>query len=62
MDMYMNKIKEKIVFKEDELSRSKVLYGIVIEEDDLFIKVRTVDNNIFTVNKKYIIFRKVGGC
>ena len=60
--MYMNKIKEKIVFKEDELSRSKVLYGIVIEEDDLFIKVRTVDNNIFTVNKKYIIFRKVGGC
>jgi hypothetical protein len=61
--MHMNTVKtEKVVFKEDEYSRAKVLYGTVKEIDNDFIEVITTQGNVFTINKKNLIFRKAGGC
>jgi len=57
----MKQNKCKIVFKEDEIERPKVLWGIYKDLGD-FIEVITTEGNKFTVNKKAIIFIKEGGC
>lgn len=57
----MNKTKiEKIVFKETEFDKPKVLFGSVKDDGD-FIVVNTTNGNTFTINKKNLIFRKEGG-
>jgi hypothetical protein len=56
----MDQSKCKIVFKEDNIERPKVLWGSYKDLGD-FIEVLTTDGNKFTVNKKAIIFIKEGG-
>jgi hypothetical protein len=59
----MNKSKKpvlKVVFKEDEYEKPKVLFGYVTDKGD-FIEVMTTNGYLFTVNKKNIVFTKEGG-
>ena len=51
---------EKIVFKEEEYSKPKVLFGKVTDKGN-FIEVVTTRGNTFIINKDYLIFRKAGG-
>ncbi len=54
-----NKI-SKVVFRETEDSRPKVLFCYILKDADGFVEVRTTDGNTFLINKNNIIFTKEG--
>jgi len=51
--------KTKLVYKDNEIT--KVLWGRIISEDDLFISFLTEDGNSFRINKHNIISIKDSG-
>ena len=45
--------KTKLVYKDD--NATKVLWGEITGEDEIFISFRTEDGNLFRINKQQII-------
>jgi hypothetical protein len=55
----MKKLK-KVVFQED-INKSKCVFGYVEDLDENFIVVTTESGTVFTINKRNISFIKEGG-
>ncbi len=52
--------KTKLVYEDS--GKTKLLWGMIVGEDDLFISFRTEDGNCFRINKTNIIFiKEIGG-
>ena len=56
----MNEEIKKVVFRETEESKPKVLYGTVKDLDSRFFEVTTTLGNIFMVNKHHVVYIKEG--
>ena len=52
--------KSKVVFKENNIERSKVVWGQTKDQGD-FLEVTTDDGTKFTINKRHIVYIKQGG-
>ena len=51
--------KTKLVYKDD--NATKVLWGEITGEDEIFISFRTEDGNLFRINKHQVISIKNSG-
>ena len=51
---------KKVVFNEAGANKSKAVFGTLVDNGD-FVELTTTTGEIFTINKKSIVFIKEGG-
>ena len=56
-----DKKKQKLVFRETRQSKPKVVYGYIVDENDIFFIVETTDHKTFQINKTCVMFIKEMG-